>query len=156
MVSSDGEPLTRSADMSAAGIGATAADTASEGTSQDGLIRSSGQSGAAGGLGRQRGSAGAAGVDGGVIGSATGAGGAGVVDMAEPAKAVSMDGDIIGKASEADALTVAAAESPPAGAHFAGLAGSAAHTPGTLPSQVARTTTKAKGGYVDLEPSAGP
>ena len=111
VVSSDGEPLTRSADVGTA----MAASTASEGAELYEQTGISGEGVTAGGVGGQGGSAGATSAAGAVTGS-TGAGGAGAPGMVESAKAVSMDGDIIGKASEADALLVAAAESPPAGA----------------------------------------
>ena len=113
VVSSDGEPLTRVADASLAGSGATAATTASNGAAMDGLATVGSEGELAGGLGSQGGSVGDTNAGISVTGS-TGADVAGVAGMAEPAQAVSMDGDIIATASKAEAL--AAAESPHTGA----------------------------------------
>ena len=128
VVSADGEPLTRSADviLASSSDDVTAA-SAMEGAAASGLINS-GEGGTAGGLsgrgGLPEGSNAGAGLTGG-----SGAGGEGTAGIAEgdalsssailPAKTVSMDGDIIATASKAEALMEAAAESPHVGARLA-------------------------------------
>ncbi len=118
VVSTDGEPLTRSVDaaMASSGGDGVTAPSATDGAAASGLINS-GEADTASGLGGREGlPKEASSLDAGLSGSVGAAGEGGIAGMAEPAKTVSMDGDIIATASKAEALSAAGAESPHVGA----------------------------------------